>query len=109
MRIHPQRCTTNSPAVTDYQCAVPTCHATPTAHSNQVFNAKGNSDISGADIPCDGKSFCKVCGLIDEVKAACIRNAACVAFTFAPAGDCGYLKSSSAKIVSRNGWLTYAP
>lgn len=89
------------------QCRCP--NAVASAAQVKVFNAKGNSDISGADIPCDGKSFCKVCGLIDEVKAACIRNAACVAFTFAPAGDCGYLKSSSAKIVSRNGWVTYAP
>lgn len=67
---------------------------------------KTDSDISGADIACDGQKFCKVCGGLDSVKAACAGRSSCVAFTYNPLDSCGYLKAGSS-LVSRKGWVAY--
>lgn len=67
---------------------------------------KSGQDIKGSDIGCDGQSYCKVCGGLDNVKNACAGRPKCVAFSFDPASNCGYLKTA-ATLQGRSGWVAY--
>lgn len=61
-----------------------------------------NTDVQGYDIACAPEmTFCKICGGIAAVEAACQQYSACMAFTFDPEGQCGYLKASADKRTPR--------
>lgn len=64
-------------------------------------------DLQGADVQCDGQSYCKVCGGVDAVKGACLSKPRCVAFTFEQATGCGYLKTSADSRNTRAGWVSF--
>ena len=74
------------------------------------FAPAGNTDISGADVVCNGQPYCRVCGGVAKVQAACVANARCTGFTFdmTSQGRCGYLKAGAGKRIKRELWATYA-
>ncbi|KAF6251909.1 hypothetical protein COO60DRAFT_577781 [Scenedesmus sp. NREL 46B-D3] len=67
-----------------------------------------DKDMSGSNVACNGQSFCKVCGGLEAVRAACAKlPAQCRAFTFNPVESCGYLKSAAGALQGRTGWVSY--
>lgn len=73
-----------------------------------TLKPRQDSDIKGSDVACDGQSFCKVCGGLTAVQNRCINTPSCVALTFEPATQCGYLKSAAGSVSARAGWLVYS-
>ena len=69
------------------------------------YDALPNTDIPGNDIGCNGQAYCKVCGDVAAVQAACSKNSACAGFTYGASEKCGYLKSKSPPF--RSGWTAY--
>lgn len=50
----------------------------------------------------------QLCKSLDEIKAACVAQKGCIAFTYD--GKCGYLKTSAGTpmdIMTRRGWTIY--
>jgi len=68
-------------------------------------------DLPGNDIPCNGKSFCKVCGSAEALAKACKQNNRCVSFTYDISAGCGYLKSlgDANAFSNRKGWAAFVP
>lgn len=75
----------------------------------RTLSLSANTDVSGGDIPCNSESFCKVCGGVDAVRAACGGASRCTAFTMDLATGCGYLKTGSGSSVTRAGFAAFLP
>lgn len=76
--------------------------------SSVTLKPQADKDMAGNDISCSGQSFCKVCGGLESVRAACAKQQpGCKALTFNPLEGCGYLKKASGALASRQGWVTY--
>lgn len=98
------------PGSSGCRCSNPstTVSPTPSIKMTVELKAKVGQDIKGFDLGCDGASTCMICSGLQGLQAACASRPQCVAFTFEPAQNCGYLKTAAGPMTSRSGWVVYS-